>query len=41
MLFEEFVEGNLLDVLPVGIEPTSAPPQGAVLSIERRERVRD
>ena len=25
-------------VLPVGIEPTSAPPQGAVLSIERRER---
>jgi site-specific DNA recombinase len=40
-LFEEFVTENSYDVLPVGIEPTSAPPQGAVLSIERRERVRD
>lgn len=27
-------------VLPVGIEPTSYPPQGYVLSIERREQVR-
>src|SRR3989344_6195066 len=25
-------------VLPVGIEPTSYPPQGYILSIERRER---
>src|SRR6185437_3058609 len=25
-------------VLPAGIEPTSSPPQGDVLSIERRER---
>ena len=27
-------------VLPVGIEPTSYPPQGYILSIERRELVR-
>src|SRR3989344_6054185 len=29
---------NISSMLPVGIEPTSHPPQGYILSIERRER---